>query len=210
MALVPSFVSPRSTFGPVSDSFAMLHREMNRLFDDVLRGAPMLGVAQQERREGLLLGPDIDLTENDKEICLRAELPGVNEKDIELSLNDDLLTLRAEKKQKHREECEGVHVAERSYGAFQRILRLSFAAEPSQVQARFENGVLTVTMPKAQAQRRSRRIQIQGAQARQHNEQAAGRPTEQETKGEPGVHYPDAEHNERQHDGPAGASPVGT
>ena len=153
--------------GPTSagpgDPFLALHREMNRLFDDALRGglAPS-GAQGQGGQGGPLLAPHMDVTETDKEVRLQAELPGVSEKDIEVSLHDDVLTIRAEKKQDRREERQGVHISERAYGTFQRSLRLPFQVNPDQVQAGFENGVLTVTLPKTQPQERSRRIQVQG------------------------------------------------
>jgi HSP20 family protein len=165
MALVPSFYSPGNLFGPIgSDPFLTLHREMNRMFDEIMRGS-WAGTGQSGNRSGALMAPSMDVTESDKEVRIQAELPGVNEKVVELSLNDDLLTLRAEKRQERKEEREGAHVSERSYGTFQRSLRLPFQVSPDQVQARFENGVLTITLPKSRQQERSRRIQIQGAQS---------------------------------------------
>jgi len=112
----------------------------------------------------VLLAPHTDVSETDKEVRIQAELPGVSENDIEVSLHEDVLTIRAEKKQEHKEEREGVHFSERAFGTFQRSLRLPFQLNPDQVQARFVNGVLSVTVPKTQPQERSRRIQVQGPQ----------------------------------------------
>jgi len=112
----------------------------------------------------VLLAPHTDVSETDKEVRIQAELPGVSENDIEVSLHEDVLTIRAEKKQEHKEEREGVHFSERAFGTFQRSLRLPFQLNPDQVQARFVNGVLSVTVPKTQPQERSRRIQVQGTQ----------------------------------------------
>jgi HSP20 family protein len=160
MARVPSLLG---TGG--SDPFLTLHREMNRLFDDVLRGGPVSSSAGQGGSQGgVLLAPHMDVSETDKELRIQAELPGVNENDIDVSLHEDVLTIRAEKKQERKEEREGVHFSERAFGTFQRSLRLPYQVNPNQVQARFENGVLSVTLPKAQLQERSRRIQVQGAQ----------------------------------------------
>jgi HSP20 family protein len=165
MARVPSLFSPGSLWGTGgSDPFLTLHREMNRLFDDVLRGGPVSSGGQGGSQGGVLLAPHMDVSETDKELRLQAELPGVSESDIEVSLNEDVLTLRAEKKQERKEEREGVHFSERAFGTFQRSLRLPFQVNPDQVQARFENGVLSVILPKTQLQERSRRIQIQGTQ----------------------------------------------
>jgi HSP20 family protein len=165
MARVPSLFSPSSLLGTGgSDPFLTLHREMNRLFDDVLRGGSVSSGRQDGSQGGMLLAPHMDVSETDKELRIQAELPGVSEKDIDVSLNEDVLTIRAEKKQERKEEREGMHFSERAFGTFQRSLRLAFQVNPDQVQARFENGVLSVTLPKAQSQERSRRIQIQGAQ----------------------------------------------
>jgi hypothetical protein len=91
------------------------------------------------------------------------ELPGVTEQDIDLSLDQDVLTIRGEKKFEQSEggEREAFHFMERSYGAFQRSIRLPGPLDPEQVRAVFENGVLQITLPKAQQQERSQKIQIQ-------------------------------------------------
>ena len=162
MARVPSLFSPSSMLGG-GDPFLTLHREMNRLFDDVLRGGAMPAGGQSGSQGGLLLAPQMDVSETEKELRIQVELPGVSEKDIDLSLDGDVLTIRAEKRQERKEERDGIHISERSFGTFQRSLRLPFQINPDQVQARFENGVLSVTLPKTQPQERSRRIQVQGA-----------------------------------------------
>ena len=171
MARVPSLFSSGSLMGP-GDSFLTLHREMNRLFDDVMRGTPSGGGQAQ----GSLLAPHMDVTETDQEIRIQAELPGVHEKDVELSLNDDVLTIRAEKRQERREEREGTHISERSFGTFQRAIRLPIEVNPDQVQAQFENGVLRVILPKTQPKERSRRIQIQSGGGPGTIEQGASAP----------------------------------
>jgi HSP20 family protein len=165
MARVPSLFSPGSLLGTGgSDPFLTLHREINRLFDDVLHGGPVSSGGQGGSQGGVLLAPHMDVSETDKELRIQAELPGVSENDIDVSLHEDVLTIRAEKKQERKEEREGVHFSERAFGTFQRSLRLPFQVNPDQVQARFANGVLSVTLPKTQPQERSRRIQIQSAQ----------------------------------------------
>ena len=101
-------------------------------------------------------------SETENEIRITAELAGVTERDIDVSLDDDVLTIRGEKKFERTDEKENFHFVERSYGTFRRSLRLPFPVDPERVQASFENGVLTVTMPKTRRQERSRRIQVQG------------------------------------------------
>jgi len=138
------------------DPFMNLHREMNRLFDDAFRGNT------GQMPSGGMLMPHMDVSETEGGVKICAELPGVNEQDIYFRLEDDLLVVRAEKKFERKDEKENYRFRERSYGTFQRALRLPGPVEPDQVQARFENGVLTVTVPKTEQQERSRRIQIQG------------------------------------------------
>jgi HSP20 family protein len=146
------------------DPFMSLHRQMNRLFDDVFRGATgqMPSGQEQGGEGGMLMTPQMDVSETDQELKICAELPGVSEKDVDIRLEDDVLVIRAEKKFERQDENENYHFMERSYGTFQRALRLPGPIDPEQVQARFENGVLTVTVPKSEQQERSRRIQIQG------------------------------------------------
>ena len=107
----------------------------------------------------------MNVSETEKELRITAELPGVTEQDIDISLDDDVLTIRGEKKFGRTDDKENFHFVECSYGTFQRSLRLPFPVDPEQVQASFENGVLTVTVPKTGRQERSRRIQVQGRSA---------------------------------------------
>jgi HSP20 family protein len=148
------------------DPFMSLHRQMNRLFDDVLRESTgQMPSSQGQGGEGGMLMPHMDVSETDKELKVCAELPGVSEKDVDVRLEDDVLVIRAEKKFERKDEKENYHFMERSYGTFQRALRLPGPVEPEQVQASFENGVLTVTVPKTEQQERSRRIQIGGSRS---------------------------------------------
>ncbi len=147
-----------------NDPFLSLHREMNRLFDDVLRGSgpPAMSGSQGPGNVGSFINASVNVSETEKELRIMAELPGVAEQDIDVSLDDDVLTIRGEKRFERKDEKEAFHFVECSYGTFQRSLRLPFQVDPKQVQAHFENGVLTVTVPKAGRQERSRRIQVQG------------------------------------------------
>ncbi|EYD73605.1 Small heat shock protein [Rubellimicrobium mesophilum DSM 19309] len=144
-------------FDPLS-----LHREMNRLLDDFMGGTPM--AAQGQSGGGNIINAHMNVSETENEIRISAELPGVGEDDIDVSLNDDVLTIRGEKKFERKDDKENFHFVERSYGTFQRSLRLPFPVDPEQVRASFENGVLTVTLPKAAQRERTRRIQVQRGQ----------------------------------------------
>jgi HSP20 family protein len=163
-----------------SDPFLSLHREMNRLFDDVLRGTglPAATGNQGQGRVGNFVNASMNVSETENEIRITAELLGVTEQDIDVSLDDDVLTIRGEKKFERTDDKENFHFVERSYGTFQRSLRLPFPVDSERVQASFENGVLTVTVPKTEQQERSRRIQVQGrssgGQASQGGQGASG------------------------------------
>lgn len=171
----------RTGFGLLggNDPFLSLHREMNRLFDDVLRGTglPAAG-GQRQGGVGNFVNASMNVSETENEIRITAELPGVTEQDIDVSLDDDVLTIRGEKKFEQKNEKENFHFVERSYGTFQRSVRLPFPINPEQVQAHFENGVLTVTLPKTAQQERSRRIQVQARGAGGQSAQGGHGPTE--------------------------------
>jgi len=147
--------------GP-SDPFSALHREMSRLFDDAFRGA--IGRTFQDRPLPATgtLAASMDVSETENELKVVVDLPGVKEEDVDVTLQDDLLTIRGERKTEVSRggEKENYHYTERSFGSFQRSLQLPFAVKADQVQARFQDGVLNITLPKSEEQKRSRRIQI--------------------------------------------------
>ena len=120
-----------------------LHRDINRLFDDIFRGFFMPSLPSIGRSIGW---PRVELSENDKEIRVMAELPGLEEKDIEISLDDHQLVIRGEKKSETSDEERGY--SERSYGRFERRIGLPSQIDEDKVEAAFRNGVLTVTVPR--------------------------------------------------------------
>ncbi|GJE33452.1 Hsp20/alpha crystallin family protein [Methylobacterium oxalidis] len=138
--------------------FLTLHREMNRLFDDVFSGlgGGMPGLATRG-----LGWPSVELVETERGLRVSVELPGLDEKDVELTIDDGVLTLRGEKRAETTDTQRGY--SERSYGRFERVLALPFAVEEDKVEATFRNGVLSVTLPRsAKAPERGRRIAING------------------------------------------------
>lgn len=157
--------------GGFLDPFQSLHREMNRLFDDVFR----TGSTQESGQGGgVALSPNMDVSETENEVRICAELPGVKEEDVDVTLNDDVLTIRGEKKFERKDDKENYHFMERSYGSFQRSLRLPYPVNPEEVRADFDNGVLTVSIPKSQQQQRSRRIQVQKGSGAQSGAMSSG------------------------------------
>jgi HSP20 family protein len=132
----------------------ILHREMNRLFDDVF-----LGFDESRLIAGRGGWPSLDVEETDKEYRVTAELPGLKERDVEVLLQDGLLTVRGEKKTES--ENRDRTYSERFYGRFERQISLDRDVDENAVSASFKNGVLTVTVPKsAQAVERTKRIPI--------------------------------------------------
>jgi HSP20 family protein len=93
----------------------------------------------------------MDVTETEKEYEVKAELPGMEEKDVEVTLTDGVLTIRGEKKTDHEEKGKGFHMVERSYGSFSRSLELPAGIDPETIKASLEKGVLTVSIPKKAA-----------------------------------------------------------
>lgn len=135
--------------------FLSFYREANRLFEDVFREFD----DAHETPSGVL-APSIDVTQNEQEIRVAAELPGVKEDDVDVSIDNDVLTIRAEKRVEYEDGKDTRHVRERAYGTFQRSLRLPQPVDPEQVRAHFDHGVLTVILPRTEQENGERKIAI--------------------------------------------------
>lgn len=138
--------------------FFALQDRMNRIFDDVTRD---FGLEPFGGERGF--SPRIDVTEDDKTMRISAELPGMDDKDIDVSVEHGTLMLRGEKKHEHEEKNGGIYRMERSYGSFQRMIPLPEYVDHEKAEAEYKKGVLTVTLPKtAEAARQQRRIEVKG------------------------------------------------
>jgi HSP20 family protein len=122
--------------------FTTLQREIDRLFDDFTRGWPAFSAGESA------LVPSVDVTETDKEIEITAELPGLEEKDVQVNLADGVLTIRGEKKAEKEQKDKNDRLVERSYGSFERSLELPAGIDPDAIKASIAKGVLKVTVPK--------------------------------------------------------------
>lgn len=132
-----------------SDPFGTLRSEMDRLFDTFMGGLPTFpSMFGPSGGRGVAVTPNLDVKETDQEIVVEAELPGLDEKDVSLTMQNGVLTIQGEKKLEFDEEKENYHVMERRYGSFQRSLRVPDTVDEGKVEARFDNGVLKVTLPK--------------------------------------------------------------
>ena len=149
---------------------SLFGNDVHSLFDDFARGmgawpfhrhALDWGPLQRmEKATGVLL-PEIDATETDNEMRVTAELPGMEEKDIDVQLSGDLLTIRGEKREETQSDEKNRHVSERRYGSFQRTLRVPDSIDSANISAAVKNGVLTVVMPKsAVAKEKQRKILV--------------------------------------------------
>jgi HSP20 family protein len=139
--------------------FLALHREMNRLFDDAFSGLGF-GTRSSSLMEGRFAWPRVELAETNHALKVTAELPGLDEKDVQVELANGVLRIRGEKKVDT--EDNGRLFSERYYGAFERQIPLD-GVQPDKAEASFKNGVLTVTLPKSEEARESvKRIAING------------------------------------------------
>jgi HSP20 family protein len=149
-------------------SLARFHQEIDRLFDQTLRGFDLSPFGFNRplwpRLNDGMLKPTLDLGATDKEYTICVEVPGVDGKDVKVEIANDTLTIRGEKKQETEEKEKNYYRMQRSYGSFQRVLSLPEDADQDGVSATFKKGFLTITMPrKAVPQADVRQIQIQSA-----------------------------------------------
>ena len=161
-ALMPfSRHMPMSRWGEDTDPFQAMRREMNRLFDDAFSGFGLPSVFGPALRQ-MPAAPKIDVSETDNEIQVTAEMPGIDQNDVEVLLEDDRLIIRGEKKEEREDKDRNYHVRERVQGAFSRTLPLPFAPDPNQVKAEFKDGVMNITIPKPQeVKQKQHRIEVQ-------------------------------------------------
>ena len=135
------------------DPLLQLQREVEQLFEEAYRGAP-----SSAGESSTLISPALDVHRVEDGLEISAELPGVSQKDIDLQLEGDFLTISGEKcKERHDREA---HMVERSYGSFQRSIQLPFVPEGDKVEANFADGVLTIRVPNPGRQEQSRKIEV--------------------------------------------------
>ena len=149
-----------SFFGRDDDPFGSLFREVQKTFEDFSRRSPLAGLGSD------MLAPRIDIAESKDAIDLTAELPGVDEKNVDVTLADGVLTIRGEKKAERdeKDKDKNWHVVERSYGSFSRTIPLPFDPDSAKVEANFEKGVLHIHLPKpAEVAKKQQKIEVKKA-----------------------------------------------
>ena len=130
------------------DPFSALSHRMERLFGDFFDDFGLETSSSLDHRTGGF-SPSLDVSQTDKEITVSVEVPGIEPKDIELSLTKDYLTINGHKKEQSRDESKHYHRLERCYGSFRRVVPLGYPVDQDKVEAEFNNGILTITLPKA-------------------------------------------------------------
>ena len=137
-----------------TEPFSLLGREMDRLFDDFTRGFTLEPFRLLEEHTGVF-SPVVDMTESEKNVTVTVELPGMDEKDIELSITDGQLTIRGEKHEEKEEKKTGYYRMERSFGEFGRTMTLPVGVDTDKSSAEFKKGVLRITIPRKKEARTS-------------------------------------------------------
>lgn len=136
-----------------------LQQDMDRLFDEFFSGFGLRPFGVFREQMGAFT-PQVDVVEGDKEIKVSAELPGLDEKDIQVTLSHNLLTISGEKKEEKEDKGKNYYRMERSYGSFRRSIPLPREIDADKVEAAFKKGVLTITLPKTAATQDRKKIAV--------------------------------------------------
>lgn len=161
--------------GFLGEDVAPFIRQFRRAFNSMLRDVwepPSQALVESE------FYPQVSVSEDDRQIRVQAELPGIDEKDLEIVYEPGYLTLRGEKKEEKKGESESGYTrfSECRYGAFERRIPLRSEVQEGQIQANFDRGLLTISLPKTEeARKQAKRIQIKSGSAQPQVESAAGR-----------------------------------
>ncbi len=142
--------NPVRELATIPSSILNMQQEINRMFDRFFRG----GVLDDRDLFPATWMPAVDLVEKEDEFVAKVELPGVHKDDVKITLQDNILTIRGEKKEEKESKDSNYHRLERSYGSFQRSFTLPTSVRQDKVEAEYRDGVLTITLPKAEEAKR--------------------------------------------------------
>ncbi|MCK5554386.1 MAG: Hsp20/alpha crystallin family protein, partial [Deltaproteobacteria bacterium] len=133
-------LTPWRPFGELTS----FRREMDRLWENFFGERPLPKIWERE------WAPSLEMSETKDNFVVKAEVPGIDAKDIDISLTGDVLTIKGEKRQEKKEKEEDYHLVERSYGSFSRSVRLPAEVESDRIKASYKNGILNITLPKSE------------------------------------------------------------
>lgn len=158
--LIPSSLQPLAPWSR-RDVFSDFQRSMNRMMRDFFAEEPIFQSLSPWEAGASSFSPRLDLQETEDKMLLSAELPGLDDKDVEVTVDRDCLTIRGEKREEKEAKGAGRSLTERRYGAFERTVRLPSVVEKEKISAKFDRGILTIELPKsAEAKREYRKIPI--------------------------------------------------
>ena len=158
-SIIPPTVSPlerRLSASPL----ALFDREFGRLARE-LRGG---GWPVMREETGEFLRPQMNISETEKDYSITVDLPGVNPSDLEVTVDGDILSIKATRSAEKREEKENYHVLERQFGTFQRMIQLPIQVDPAQISADFDKGVLKLSVPKSATSERARKVEVRSGE----------------------------------------------
>lgn len=142
-----------------NNPFALFRQDMNSLFDNFFHGFEI----EPAWGSPVSFNPRVDVKESDKEIAISAELPGMEDKDIDISLTKDALTIKGEKKQEKEDKGKDYYRMERSYGSFTRMIPLPAEIDTDKAKAEFKKGVLNISLPKTvKSIKETKKIPVKG------------------------------------------------
>ncbi|CAA9401618.1 MAG: heat shock protein Hsp20 [uncultured Rubrobacteraceae bacterium] len=141
--------------------FYDMQAEMNRMFDEMFGGLARVG-GRQQGAQPMQWAPALDVLHEEGDVVVRAELPGVKQEDVDVTLHRGVLTISGERRAEENREGSGFYVRERRYGSFRRSMTLPESVDEEAINARFQDGVLEVRITGAAAVREPKRIQIEG------------------------------------------------
>lgn len=139
------------------DPFRSFQREMNRLFDDFFTDFPLAPRWGERDLLDAAFSPRVDVSETDKDVIVSAELPGMDEKDISVEMDEAALTIRGEKREEKEDKGKNWYSREQSYGSFHRAIPLPASVDGAKAKAKFKKGILTVTIPKTEEDQAKRK-----------------------------------------------------
>lgn len=141
--------NPTRELTPFPTDMLNMQREINKMFDSFFRG----GTVDDGTLAPPVWSPAVDVAEQENEYRVKIELPGVSKDDVKITMQDNVLTIRGEKKQEKESKEPNYHRIERSYGAFQRSFTLPTTVKSDRIEATYKDGILSITLPKAEEAR---------------------------------------------------------